>query len=82
MLQAKDIMQKDVITVTPDTEIVQAVKLLLENRINGLPVVNADGLLVGIEMLDNPYTLLSSPATSLKVPLIPETSRYRPKNSW
>ena len=48
MLKAKDIMKKDVITVGPKTDMAQAAKLLLENHINGLPVVEADGSLVGI----------------------------------
>jgi len=48
MLTAKDVMTKDVITVSPDTEIVSATKLLLEKRINGLPVVDESGKLVGI----------------------------------
>jgi len=48
MLKVKDIMTKELITVSPDTEIVQATKLLLENRINGIPVTDETGKLVGI----------------------------------
>jgi CBS domain-containing protein len=48
MIKAKDIMTPDPITVAPETEIAQAAKLLLEKRINGVPVVNKDGKLVGI----------------------------------
>jgi CBS-domain-containing membrane protein len=48
MTAAKDIMTTDVITVTPETDIAQAAKLLLENRINGLPVLDSKGKLVGI----------------------------------
>jgi CBS-domain-containing membrane protein len=48
MLTAKDIMTKEVITVTPETEIVKAAKLLLEHHINGLPVVDREGSLRGI----------------------------------
>ena len=48
MQTAGDIMTTDVITVTPETEIVQAARLLLENRINGLPVVDGQERLVGI----------------------------------
>ena len=48
MLKVKDIMTKDLITVSPDTEIVHAAKLLLENRINGLPVTDETGKLLGI----------------------------------
>ncbi len=48
MLLAKDIMTKDLITVSPDTEVARAATLLLENHINGAPVVDASGALVGI----------------------------------
>ena len=48
MLKAKDIMTRPVITVSPDMEIVHAAKILLENRINGVPVVDKTGKLVGI----------------------------------
>jgi len=48
MLTAKDIMTGNVATVSPDTEILQAARLLLERRINGLPVVDGGGNLVGI----------------------------------
>jgi CBS domain-containing protein len=48
MLKVKDIMTRNVITVSPETEILQAAKILLENHINGLPVLDADGNLVGI----------------------------------
>jgi len=48
MLTVKDIMTKELITFSPDTEIVQAAGLLLENRINGAPVIDAQGKLVGV----------------------------------
>ena len=48
MLKAKEIMTRDIVTVTPETEIVQAARMLLKNRINGLPVVDDGGKLVGI----------------------------------
>jgi len=48
MLKVKDIMTRELITVSPDTEIVQATKLLLGNRINGIPVTDETGKLVGI----------------------------------
>lgn len=47
-MQAKDIMTKTPITVTGKTEIVKATEILLENRINGVPVVDEAGNLVGI----------------------------------
>ncbi len=48
MLKVKDIMTRELITVSPETEIVHATKLLLENRINGVPVTDETGKLVGI----------------------------------
>ncbi len=48
MLKAKDIMTKKVITVFPDTEILQAAKVLLDNHVNGLPVVDKAGRLQGM----------------------------------
>jgi CBS-domain-containing membrane protein len=48
MLKVKDIMTKNLITVTPDTEITHASKLLLEKHVNGIPVVDRSGTLVGI----------------------------------
>ena len=48
MIKAKDIMSKEIISVSPETEITQAANLLLEKRINGVPVVDAAGELVGI----------------------------------
>lgn len=48
MLKAKDIMSKNVVCVSPETEIIQAAKLLLERHLNGLPVLDRKGLLVGI----------------------------------
>jgi len=53
MLKARDIMTKDVVTVTADTEITQAAKLLLENHFNGLPVVDDRGKLIGIICQDD-----------------------------
>jgi len=41
-------MTKKLITVSPETGIVHATKLLLENRINGVPVTDETGKLVGI----------------------------------
>jgi CBS-domain-containing membrane protein len=48
MLKVKDIMTTDVVSVTPQTDIGYAAKLLLEKRINGVPVVDEQGTMVGI----------------------------------
>ena len=47
MIKARDIMTKELITVSPDDEIAKAAKILLEFGINGVPVVES-GKLVGI----------------------------------
>ena len=48
MLTVKDIMSTNIVTVKPDTEILEAARLLLEKRFNGLPVVDDSGKVVGI----------------------------------
>ena len=48
MLRAKDIMSTNVISVKKDDPIFEAVKLLVENNISGLPVVEDDMTLTGI----------------------------------
>ena len=48
MIKAKDIMETNIISLSPDTEIASAVKILLKNHINGVPVVDTNGELVGI----------------------------------
>ena len=48
MILVKDIMTTDLITVTPDMDIASAAKILFDNRINGAPVVDDSGRLVGI----------------------------------
>lgn len=47
-MKASDIMTRRVITIGPDASILEAVRLMLQNRISGLPVVDGKGLLVGI----------------------------------
>jgi CBS-domain-containing membrane protein len=48
MLQARDIMTREVISVSPETSIEDLSKLLENRRIGGVPVVGTDGRLVGI----------------------------------
>ena len=47
-MRAHQIMTKPVITVDPDTTIVEAARIMLARHISGLPVVDATGKLVGI----------------------------------
>ena len=48
MLNASDIMTTDVITVKKNTSLKDLAKILYKNHINGVPVVDDDGLLLGI----------------------------------
>ncbi len=48
MLEAKDIMTENVISVTEETPIYQAVEILVENNISGIPVIAEDRTLIGI----------------------------------
>ncbi|HIK40728.1 CBS domain-containing protein [Thermoleptolyngbya sp. M55_K2018_002] len=43
-----DVMTPDPIVVHPETPLNEAIKLIAERRISGLPVVDADGKLVGV----------------------------------
>lgn len=47
-MQVKDVMTRNVISVAADEMILKAVQLMLQNKISGLPVVDAEGKLVGI----------------------------------
>jgi len=47
-MQVKDVMTRNVISVGADESIMKAARLMLQNRISGLPVVDKDGELRGI----------------------------------
>ncbi len=48
MLKAKDIMTSGALTLEPENDVATAAKLMLEKHLNGLPVVDGDGKLVGV----------------------------------
>lgn len=43
-----DVMKVDLVTLTPDIEIVQAISILLDNGVSGACVLDAEGELVGV----------------------------------
>lgn len=47
-MKAEDVMTTKVITVTEDQTKQQAARLLSQHRISGLPVINADNVVVGV----------------------------------
>jgi CBS domain-containing protein len=48
MITARDIMTTNLITLAADLDFSSAAKILLDNHINGAPVVDEDGRLMGI----------------------------------
>jgi CBS domain-containing protein len=48
MLEAKDIMTTDVVCIHKDIPIFQAINLMVQNNITGIPVVGNDKALIGI----------------------------------
>ena len=47
-MQARDVMTKQVVTVSPDTEVSDIVRLLLEKHVSALPVVDSEGNVLGL----------------------------------
>ena len=47
-MRALDVMVRDVVTVHPDMDVAEAVKLLIEHDVSALPVLNNEGNLVGV----------------------------------
>ncbi|MCL5023362.1 MAG: CBS domain-containing protein [Nitrospirae bacterium] len=66
MLKAKDIMERQVVTVSPDTTVEELGRMFIEKEISGAPVVDAEGRLFGI-ITEND---LISKNTRLHIPTI------------
>ena len=47
-MKAKDVMTSPVVSVEPDASVLQAVRIMLQRRMSGLPVVDREGRLIGI----------------------------------
>ncbi len=63
----KNWMTRDVITVTPEATLPEVHRLMRERKIRRLPVVDADGHLVGMITLGDVRGAEASPATSLSI---------------
>jgi len=48
MLKAKDIMTKQVVCIRKDTPIFEAIRMMANNNITGIPVIDDDSTLVGM----------------------------------
>jgi len=47
-MNASDVMTREILSVRPDAMIAEAIRMMLDNRISGLPVIDESGRLVGI----------------------------------
>jgi CBS domain-containing protein len=47
-VNAADVMTRSILSVTPDAPLVEAIRLMLDNHVSGLPVIDETGQLVGI----------------------------------
>jgi CBS domain-containing protein len=47
-MKVSDIMSARVISIAPDTNVLEAIRLMLQNHISGLPVIDKFGTLVGV----------------------------------
>jgi CBS domain-containing protein len=47
-MKASDVMTRRIVSVTPEATVLEAVRLMLQNHISGLPVIDAMGNLVGV----------------------------------
>ncbi len=63
MKTAREIMSTAVISVTPEVAIDEAMAILIENKISGLPVVDGEGRLVGILSEVDRLKMLRNPAS-------------------
>ncbi len=67
MIKAQAIMKTNVLSVTKDTDIYEAIRIMVANNVTGLPVVDDDRLLVGIvtekDVLRLLYNIEDKPGT-------------------
>ena len=47
-MKAMDVMTRDVVSISPDASIMEAVRTMLQHKISGLPVIDPSGRLSGI----------------------------------
>ena len=47
-MKAKDVMTSPVISVEPDASVLEAIRIMLQRRVSGLPVINKEGRVVGM----------------------------------
>jgi acetoin utilization protein AcuB len=63
----RDWMSSDVVTIRPDTTLPEAHKLMIDEEIRRLPVVDIENRLLGIVTIGDVRSAEPSPATSLSI---------------
>jgi len=53
IMKVSDTMKRAVISTTPQTTVLEAAKLLVDKRIGTLPIVDSDGMLIGMVTIDD-----------------------------
>jgi len=86
-MQAKDIMTRDVISISPAVGVRHAVAVMLQNKISGLPVIDDKGLVCGM-LTEGDLLLRREIRLSQRVPRSSEMiseidlERYIGSNGW
>jgi len=65
MIPVKEIMTTEIVTVTEETPIYEALNLLSEHEISGMPVLDADRQLVGMLTEKDVLSILINPKLSV-----------------
>jgi CBS domain-containing protein len=47
-MKVADVMTREVVSIAPDASVIEAVRLMLQHKISGLPVIDASGHLQGV----------------------------------
>ena len=47
-MKAAGVMTREILSVAPDASVLEAVRLMLQHKISGLPVIDAAGRLQGV----------------------------------
>ena len=72
MSSIRTVMKKDVIAVRPETPVGEAIGLLIEHGISGLPVTDADGRVVGVVTEKDVLQLFHGSASAVRDIMTPE----------
>lgn len=74
-VKVRDVMTRDVVTARPETQIYDIAGLIEEKHVKRIPILDADGALVGIISRSNIVQLVAGARPLIKVTLADETIR-------